>query len=442
MLALAAIALAVRVALVVSVSPALAVDSGSYLDLAHRLASGHLHGSPGARTPGYPAILLALGYSPRAVWYLQALAGVAATLLLYRLVRRLGGAAPAAFAAALLYGIDLEFLALERTILTETIACVLILLAAALTVEVAQRRAATMRWALALGVTLAVLCLVRPDAAALTAYLAAALAVVAVRTRRRAPRPLAIGAAVVLPAVLVLGAWAAVNRSTIGVTTVSTVLGYNMIDHVAPYVRAQPGPDRAITAAYVAARTRRERHSDDLANLSADAQPAMERAAHLDAAHLSGRLLGIALGVIARHPAAYLASSVKQWPRFFLAPNYAYGIARGGAAGAIRAAWKVERGLRLLICAAFALLCVTAIGLALARRAGPLHPASAVLAGAVAVGMLVASFLAFGETGRYGTVYYPLILAVTASVAWPRSRSAEARDRSPRMGPERLRLVR
>jgi hypothetical protein len=215
-----------------------------------------------------------------------------------------------------------------------------------------------------------------------------------------------------------------------------------MIDHVAPYVRAQPGPARAITAAYVAARTRRERHSDDLANLSADAQPAMERAAHLDAAHLSGRLLGIAIGVIARHPAAYLASSVKQWPRFFLAPNYAYGISRGGAAGAIRAAWKVERGLRLLICAAFALLCVTAVGLALARRPGPLHPDAAVLAGAVAVGMLVASFLAFGETGRYGTVYYPLILAVTASVAWPRSRSAEARDRSPRMGPERLRLVR
>jgi hypothetical protein len=420
---LASIAAIARLALIVSYRPVETNDSATYLDLAHRLASLNLHGSPGARTPGYPAVLLVLGYSPVATWCLQAALGVVATLLLYRLIRTLGGVPGLALVAALLYALDTEVLAVEHLVLTETIASFLILVAASIAVRMVVGLGRTRRLPWLLGATLACLCIVRPDALALTAYLAIASGL-ALRKRapgeRRSLRPSARAlVAIVLPAVVVLASWTAVNRATIGVATVSTVLGHNMIDHVAPQVSVTPGSDHAITAAYVAARTRREAHGGDLTNLSADAEAAIQRATHLDPAHVSQRLLGIAVSVIAHHPIQYVTSSLKQWPRFFLAPNYPYGFRGGAASTAIHAIWKVQRAIRLLVSAAFVALCLAALAAAFRRRTGVLRIPEALLAGAVWVGLLVATFLAYGETGRYGYIYYPLVLTVTCVAAQP-----------------------
>ncbi len=421
MLLLAGIAVLVRLVLILAYTPVETNDSASYLDLAHRLAAWHLQGSPGARTPGYPALLLLVGYSPTAIWCVQAAFGVAATLLLYHLIRRLGGIPVVALVAALLYAVDLEVLAVEHFVLTETVAAFLIIAASTIAVRMLEDPAKPLRLAWLLGVTLACLCLVRPDTLALAVYLAAAIGILAgaagTRSLRRGAR---LTAAALVPALLVLAGWAAVNRATIGVTTVSTVLGHDMIDHVAPYVRAQPGPDYAITAAYVAARREREAHGgSDLANLSISAQPAMERATHLDAAHLSVRLLSIGLGVIAHHPIQYIASSVKQWPRFFIPPNYPYTFTGGFGASLIHAIWKLQRAIRLLVSIGFVVLCLAALVGVVRRRAGVLSARMALPAGAAVVGLLVATFLAYGETGRYGYIYYPLVLAVSAAAAQP-----------------------
>jgi len=217
-------------------------------------------------------------------------------------------------------------------------------------------------------------------------------------------------------------------RATIGVTTVSTVVGHNMIDHVAPYVRVEPGADAPIEAAYVAARVRREAQSTDLSNLSYDATPAMERVSHLSQAHLSGRLLGIALSVIATNPLRYLGSSLRQWPRFFLPPNYAYQFTGGPGAGLLHTLWKPERALLVLGQCVFLLLAGAQLACWALRRPGPLPPAAMILAGLVPVGLLVATFLAYGDTGRYGSVYVPVMVAVVLASAEPaRARIAACR---------------
>jgi len=401
---LGAAAIAIRLILFVAYSPVLTNDSHSYLDLAHRLGAAHLHGSSGARTPGYPVVLLALGYSPRAAWVLQALLGILATFLVYALVRRLGGGSTVALAAGLLYTLDLDVLAVEHMVMTEAIASFLLLVAAHLALTVLERASPRARsWtapALLLALTIAYLCLVRPDMLILGAYLVLTLAIAT-----HSARPLWI----LVPALAVLVAWAGANRATIGVFTVSTVLGHNMIDHVAKYVTVEPGRNHGITAAYVAAREQRERHTSDLGNLSADAEAAMERASHLDAAHLSGRLLSIGLGVIAHHPVQYVASSVKQWPRFWLPPNYAYQF----TGGAIRVVWKLERALIVLVNIVFVLLVAVDLARRASRRDGLLSPPALILAGLVVLGLLPATFLAYGETGRYGYIYLPLVLGVS-----------------------------
>ncbi len=111
------------------------------------MAALHLHGSSGARTPGYRLLLLALGYSPVATWCVQALLGVLATLLVYALARRLGASARLALAAGLLYALDLEVLAIEHIVLTETLTSFLLLVAAHLAISIAGReRPRARRW--------------------------------------------------------------------------------------------------------------------------------------------------------------------------------------------------------------------------------------------------------------------------------------------------------
>jgi Dolichyl-phosphate-mannose-protein mannosyltransferase len=429
---LSAVAVAIRLVLIFTYRPLLGNDSHSYIDLAHRLGSMHLEGASGSRTPGYPLLLLAVGYSPVATWCVQAALGVIATLLVYGLVRRLGGGARIALVAALVYTLSFEVLAVERTVLTETLASFLLLVAAHFAVTIVQSGRTRGASALFLGLTLAYLCLVRPDALAVTVYLALAVAVAlyvarADRPGRRRASAARTAFAILTPPLLVLAAWAGVNRATIGITSVSTVIGHNMIDHVAAEVRVTPGPDHSITSAYVAARVRREAHTRDLGNLSYDAELAMERASHLDAAHLSGRLLSIALGVIERHPFSYISSSVEQWPRFWLPPNYADEFTGGLGSELIRLLWRLERAVLALINVVFVLLLVADLVQRVRRHGGILARAPLVLAGIPIIGVLPATFFAYGETGRYGYVYFPLVIGVTFAIAAPLLRALRAR---------------
>jgi hypothetical protein len=412
------VAVAVRIILNLGYRPLLVPDSASYLTLARRLAAAHLAGGSGTRTPGYPLLLLILGYSARATWCVQAALGVATSLLVYRLIRRLRGSTLVALIGGLLYATSLEVLAVERQVMTETLATFLIVLAASVCVEIIRTETAARTLPLLLGTVLAALCLVRPDALAVTVYLVLALSAVKLVFERRLGRPGATGrtvtrcAAMFLPPIIALAAWATVNRETIGVLSVSTVLGHNMIDQVAPYVKVEKGLDHGITAAYVAARTHLELRTANPSNVSYAAEAAMERASGLDAAHLSGRLLSIALRVIASHPLAYMTASLKQWPRFWLPPNYADRFVGGEGSAMLRAIWKLQRVLQLVVATGFLGLCLLEL-LRRARRAPDvLSPAGALLAGAVLVGTIPACFLAYGETGRYGYVYYPIVLAV------------------------------
>jgi hypothetical protein len=411
-----AVGLILRVVLILSYPPVLRQDSPGYLDLAHRLASWHLAGFNGARTPGYPFMLLLLGYSPTAAWCLQAAFGLLATAIIYWLVRRLGGSGTAALVAALLYTTSAVVLAVERQVMTETLATFLITAAGAICAGLVSSDARRRGLAALLGATLFCLCLVRPDTLVVAVCLV--ISVLAVwhfqegrgSALRTLVRP---AAAMMLPALIGLFAWAMVNRETIGVTSVSTVLGHNLIDHIAPSVTVQPGADHDITAAYVDWRARVEaRSGGDYANTSWEAEPALERAAHLDAAHLSGRLQSIALSAIASHPVQYVGSSVKQWPRFWLPPNYPDEFHGGAGSAVIHGVWNLQRVIQVLIAALFLALCLAEIISRLRRSGSVLGTPGALLALAVLVGSLPPVFLAYGETGRYGYVYFPLVLAV------------------------------
>lgn len=425
------VGLVVRVVLIVAYSPLLAPDSSGYLALAHRLGSLHMEGYDASRTPGYPFLLLVLRYSPTATWCAQAILGLLTTGIVYWLVRRLGGSATMALVAALLYTTSFGVLAFERDVLTETLTSFLLTAAGSICVVLVGAEGRRPAMVALLGVTLGYLCLVRSDALLVAVYLAISVLVVwyfresEASSRRSLLRP---ALTMLLPPVIGLAAWATVNKETSGVLTVSSVLGHNMIDHMAPYVEVQPGRDRAITSVYVVWRARVEAvNAGDYAETSWAAERDMERASHLDSAHVASRLLSIAVSAIERHPVAYLTSSAKQWPRFWLPPNYAYDFHGGAGSSFIHVLWKIQRAAQLLVAALFLMLCAAEALRRVARRPAFMKTPSVMLALAVLVGTLSPVFFGYGSTERYGSVYFPIVLAVTFAVAGSAASSLSTR---------------
>ena len=286
-----------RAVLLASLRPKLTPDSPTYLALAHQIGSLNLVGNPGIRTPGYPLLLLALGYSQTAAWIVQAVLGLATSLLIYSLIRRLGGSSVSALLGAAFYAINLSVVADERQVMTETLTSFLLVVTTSIWLHVTQTARPSRRAIAGLGVALAYLCLTRPDQLVVALWFAVAF--VLWGERRHQGNAVTFGAtmkravAALLPAVIALGAWAGINKDTTGVFTVSTVAGHNMIDHVAPYVRVEPGSDRSIETAYVTVRSRLAAEGIRY-NVSWAAEPAMERASGLMAAEVSQRLLELA----------------------------------------------------------------------------------------------------------------------------------------------------
>ncbi len=431
----AGIAIVMRAALILSYSPLLSSDSGDYLGLAHRIAAWNFDGWQARRTPTYPLLLLALHYSPSATWVVQALLGVVSTIFVYALIRTLGGGSAWALAGAIVFGASLEVIAVERVVLTEAVTSFLMVAAALICARIIRPAVpgrTSRKLVSAAAVVLLLLCLTRPDAFAAAAFLAIATAVVLASRGRtqgrhgRARTAALISAILIGPAVAALVAWASFNAATAGTFTVSSVIGYNMIDHVAGYVVPKPGPDAAITAAYADA----YRRNRGAGFPSYQALPEIERRTGLDPAKLSGRYLRIALRIALAHPVAYVTSSLKQFAHAFRQPNYADRFNNGPFGAITMLVWSIERVVQLLISSFFLVLC--AVGAVLGvRHRRRLDTATVILAATALVGTFMAAFVGFTDPGRYAYPYFPLVICVSFAAAKPAFETVRGSRRSP-----------
>lgn len=420
----AAVAIALRLVLILSYPPLLSSDSGDYLDLAHRMASGNFTGWQARRTPGFPLLLLAVHYSATAMWVVQAALGVVGTLLVYALIRLLRASTRAALAGSLLYAASLEVLAVERVMLTEALTSFL-LLAAAVTCAALIRQGRPSRPLVAgASVLLLLACLTRPDSLVTAVVLALATAgclafAQAGATARRRRAFGLISAALIVPAIAGEIGWSSFNAATTGLFTTSSVIGYNMIDHVGPYVTPTSGPDDRIAAVYAA--TYRRSHAGFP---SYTATPEIERLTGLGPAQIGSRYLQIALRLTVAHPLGYVGSSLRQWVQAWRQPNYAESF-RNGSLGTITGVlWSIERPIQILISAFFLALCAVCLAVGAKSRRWVFSSATMTIAATALAGTLAAAFVGFTDPGRYAYPYLPLVICVGVACAGSAARAA------------------
>jgi len=234
-------------------------DSPSYLVLAHRLANLHLSGYDGARTPGYPLVLALVGSNLTWLGLLQGAFGVAATAVVYVVIRRATGNRAAAAGGALVSTVSMSPLMYERAVLTECVAAFLLVLLVLCLQELCDDGLSDRRWgrwSLGVGLVTAYLAMTRPSLVAILPALVLFLVL-----RRPALRRLGKGrrrkvwVAFLLPTIVVYAGWIGFNAESTGWATITTYQGVSLTNATCGTTIVPPDPrDRPIDKIYIPVR--------------------------------------------------------------------------------------------------------------------------------------------------------------------------------------------
>ena len=229
---------------------AIAPDTESYERSALALlVDGRFWTAPGSRepevhrTPGYPALIAAsyavFGRHPAVVIGIQILMNGMILTLVVRMAWRAGVAA--AWAAVVVLGLDVVFFANAQYLLTETLFTFQLVSFVCLWTEMCRSRADRSRQlglAAVSSVVLATMALTRPIAYYLPALAAVVTVLVARRDGETHRRALASAVLVLLPAVVLLGAWQVRNLRVSGSAEFSQIKNVNLFRYRAAGVVA------------------------------------------------------------------------------------------------------------------------------------------------------------------------------------------------------------
>ncbi len=213
----------------------LEVDSPSYTDPAESLiADGSYNTEPGSdtpetlRPPGYPAwlalVFLLFGNNAQAVVFSQIFLFLGTLILTYSLTEKMFGSR-SAWVAVILLALDPSSLSHTYKILTETLTAFLTL-AFAYCVFGFYRTRGKFYFGLGVGLSLALVTLVRPTTYYFLPFLIAAFTVFLVREKMEWRKILSILMITLLPFLILVGGWQWRNLETAGLFRLTSVQGW------------------------------------------------------------------------------------------------------------------------------------------------------------------------------------------------------------------------
>lgn len=292
-------------------------DTWSYWNVANFI-TGNYNVHNGLRTPGYPFLLLLTGTSVQTIYFVQSVLGILTSVLLYLLGRRLGLPHLAAFAAALLPGLDRGLIGHEFRVMTESLSGFLLVLSALCLERSLARR--TFVWPILTGLILGWLILTRTQFLFIVPFLALLWLPqrLDLHNLKAMIRPCAL---LYLPLLLIITSWAFTNYRHLGTFTLSTQGGASLTNHMGPVMEQASDRYAVIRDIYLAHRARLIERQGDHQNTIWEATNEMEATLGIDRPTLSGELKGLSLELIRKEPLFYAKSVWQSWLR---APMWVY----------------------------------------------------------------------------------------------------------------------
>jgi hypothetical protein len=308
-----------RLALFFFYPPAKFSDSSTYRWLADRILDGWKDYN-GTRTPGYPLFMALLG-SDQNVYLVQLVLGVAVAAILFYIGWRATGSPWFGAMTALGHALNVQQIFFEASLLSESLTAFWIALTA-LGVFLWMRSPGERNWPLAIftGTAAGLSGLTRPLFVFLPFWAALVMALADSAGRLRLKwRPLA---ATILPGLLIIGTWVNFIHSRFAMWNLSTLTGYQLVQHTGYFFEYVPDQYAAIRDTYLRYRDERIREYGTQGNAIWAAIPDMMKASGMGFTTLDITLTKISLQLIWQHPGLYLKTVWSGWWMFWLAPVY------------------------------------------------------------------------------------------------------------------------
>ncbi|NSW52427.1 MAG: hypothetical protein HPY85_07980 [Anaerolineae bacterium] len=399
-------------------------DTQGYLQMANVLRNafenglvGGLPGNLGARPPIYSLFLLLCQMQGKCVIMIQATLGLVITAAILVLTWRLTHSTAATVILGLFPAMNLAQIFFERALLSEALASASLLLCAGLLGFFDPPGEVLSRWRwLAAGLLAAVCILTR------TAFLylvPVGVAVVWLQPQNGRKKATA-SVFFLLPLVVSLLGWSWINSLNTGQFTLSTITGYNLINHTGAWFEILPDEDAILRDIYLQYRSERLQESGTQSMTIWRALDPMMEASGLNYFSLSNELTRLSGKLIAQQPDKYLASVAKAWVGFWKVPIYwqLESIPNPLIRQLLQAIWWVERMLQ--IAANLVFLCLAGYFTYQATRRS-LNGLQVKLCQSTLL-ILSASFLQalveLGENPRYGYPTQIIVMWVVVISMW------------------------
>jgi hypothetical protein len=229
-------------------------------------------------------------------------------------------------------------------------------------------------------------------------------------------------AAVLLPAILLVGGWMHWIQSNYHMFSLTTMTGYHLVQHTGYYFEDVPDEYAVLRDVYLDYRDARMAETGTQGNTIWDAIPAMQAASGLSFYQLSRTLQSISIDLILAHPGEYLSRVLKGWWLFWRAPVYwdPGGISSQRLASVLSV---VILGVRALLVAGnlfFVLASLAALVSKRLREAWAITAFHVLLAGLVWASSVASSLMDHGDNPRF---LVPLQTVVVYLVLWIAYRS-------------------
>jgi 4-amino-4-deoxy-L-arabinose transferase-like glycosyltransferase len=403
----------------------------SYLQTANDILRLHFR-ALGDRVPIYPLLVALCGVNPRAVWNVQAILDIAASILIFDMVYRQTRRKPFALTVGLVCSVIPELLLYEFSVLTEILTNFILVTTFWLISRWNDRAECRTSYPLALGTLAAVAGLTRPLMLCLVPVYFCFL-VPPWRPRQFVRRgsirkALAYAAPVV---VLVLG-WCTFNYFNNGYFTPTIRSGQQLMDQVDPYVYLAPDRFATLRDAWLESR-QKFNPSGGLTSeeVYEGVLPLMQRRTGETAAQVSHDLTSLALYMEAHYPAQSLRRAELGWIQFWGQPSSdEFSWPPDGKVRLTAFVMVMTNFLLREIKGAFLLLALLSLPCALLRPG--LFAKYEYLLFAVALWISIfAAFTEYGDNRRFCMPLYMLIIYVVSVRAWLWIAPSIASNRSP-----------
>jgi hypothetical protein len=276
----------------------------------------------GDRVPLYPLLVALCGLNPRAIWVVQSVLGVAASLMIFEMAFRRTRHGLYALLVGLTCSLIPEVLDYESLVMTETLTNFLLVASLWLISRCDGAGEDNIRYPLGLGLIVAMAGLTRPLSICLVpvyyCYLVSPWPPAKILRRDALTKTLFFA----LPVIVFIFGWCGFNYFNSGYFTPTTRAGQQLMDQVDPYVELAPDRFAVPRDIWLQIRRRTPTHPyGTVEDVYEAALPEMERRTGKTETQVSHEFASLALYLEIHHPLLCLRRAEQGWMQFWGGPT-------------------------------------------------------------------------------------------------------------------------